>query len=125
MIRPADRPAGAAERDACGTGFVIDRTGTPTHSILTDALEAVCNLEHRGAVSPDGKTSDGAGVMTQIPTRLFGELCDEIDTDRLAVGMFFLPREAESRPACQQRAVGELEGGGLEVLRRREVPFDE
>ena len=59
------------ERDACGVGFVADIEGRRTHKILEHALSALCNLSHRGAVSADGLTGDGAGVLTQIPHKLF------------------------------------------------------
>ncbi|TMJ06574.1 MAG: hypothetical protein E6G99_08740, partial [Bacillati bacterium ANGP1] len=57
----------ATERDACGVGFVADARGRRSHTILQHALTAVANLSHRGAVAADGKTGDGAGVMTQLP----------------------------------------------------------
>src|SRR3972149_10894261 len=59
------------ERDACGTGFVADISGHRSHRIVEHAVEAVINLTHRGAVSADGKTGDGAGLLTQLPRRLF------------------------------------------------------
>ncbi len=60
------------ERDACGTGFVASTTNTASHQVLQDALTAVSRLEHRGAVSADGVTSDGTGVLTEIPHTLLG-----------------------------------------------------
>ena len=59
------------ERDACGTGFVASIAGERRHGILRMGVEAVINLTHRGAVSADGKTGDGAGSLTQIPHDLF------------------------------------------------------
>jgi len=64
----------AQERDSCGVGFVADSRGIRSNRILTKAVESVINLTHRGAVSADGKTGDGAGVLTQIPHRLFTTL---------------------------------------------------
>src|SRR5688572_27222096 len=59
------------ERDSCGVGFVASVSGVRSHRILQLALTAVSNLTHRGALSADGKTGDGAGVQTQLPYRLF------------------------------------------------------
>src|SRR4051794_22437640 len=59
------------EHDACGVGFVADTTGARSHRILATAIECVTNLTHRGAVSADLRTGDGAGVTTQIPYGLF------------------------------------------------------
>src|SRR6056297_2470500 len=114
----------ADERDACGTGFVADRRGRRSHAIVRDGLRAVCNLEHRGAVSPDGKTSDGAGLMTQLPVELFEDLFDDIVGERLAVGMFFFPQDGEVREMCCARVERELERVDLQAVRWREVPFD-
>ncbi|MFB6373613.1 MAG: hypothetical protein ABEN55_10960, partial [Bradymonadaceae bacterium] len=114
----------ADERDACGTGFVADRTGRHSHALVRDALRAICNLEHRGAVSSDGKTSDGTGLMTQLPVELFEDLYEDIDGDRLAVGMFFFPKDRDVRRASRERVDRELAGVDLEAVRWRDVPFD-
>src|SRR5438270_7213457 len=84
------------ERAACGTGFVAHLSARPSHAILSDALSALANLAHRGACAADGKTGDGAGVLTQIPYRLFArEIARQGHTPPvagdLAVGMCFLP----------------------------------
>jgi len=57
------------EHDACGTGFIATTAGR-CHAVVELAVEAVARLSHRGAVSADGKTGDGAGILTQIPHRL-------------------------------------------------------
>ena len=90
------------EQDACGIGFVADVEGRRTHQVLRQALGALRNLAHRGAVSADGLSGDGAGVTTQIPHKLFakylphGAILER--PEDLAVGMLFLPREDEE--AC-------------------------
>ncbi len=66
--------------------------------MLDKALEAVVNLTHRGAVSADAKTGDGAGVLTQIPTALFVAEATRFgvavtNDDDLAVGVVFLPAD--------------------------------
>ncbi|HLZ07378.1 MAG TPA: hypothetical protein VKT80_02240, partial [Chloroflexota bacterium] len=61
----------AFEHDACGTGFVADVSGRRSHRVLQMAIESVVNLMHRGAISADGKTGDGAGILTPVPRRLF------------------------------------------------------
>ena len=85
------------EHDACGVGFVADASGTRTHEVVAMALEAVARVAHRGAASTDN-SGDGAGLLTQIPHRLFYR-----DSYRLGlhlqpglpfgVGAFFLPEE--------------------------------
>ena len=117
------------ERDACGTGFVADISGHRSHRIVEHAVEAVINLTHRGAVSADGKTGDGAGLLTQLPRRLFmrelrrigGRLDREED---LAVGVVFFPREPEKRRLCQKIVEGTLLRWGSWILGWREAPID-
>ena len=57
------------EHDACGVGFVASIAGRPSHTVLQHALASVVNLGHRGAIDADGKSGDGAGVLTQLPAR--------------------------------------------------------
>ena len=65
----------AFEHDACGVAFVATLTGLPSHTIVAQGLEALRNLDHRGAVGSDPKTGDGAGMLLQIPDRfLRGEV---------------------------------------------------
>jgi len=114
------------EHDACGVGFVAT-TGGRSHAILSQALDAVANLSHRGAVSADGKTGDGAGILTQIPYRMLAPDLQRLGvrtpryTD-LGVGMIFLPRD--NRRQGRARAI--LEDGvtreGLTLFGWRKVP---
>ena len=115
------------EHDACGIGFVARIDGRPEHAILAMALEALSNLEHRGAVADDAKTGDGAGVLTQLPRELLlrelrqhGVAADPAD---LALGMFFLPVAEEAyRASCTivAQALGER---GIALLAWRDVPI--
>src|SRR5919199_5071388 len=91
------------EHDACGVGFVADVAGKASHDIVQKALASVVNLTHRGAVSADARSGDGAGVLTQIPRQLLLAELERagrraVEAERLAVGMFFLPR---ARPAAE------------------------
>ena len=113
------------ERDACGVGFVADLHGRPTHDILVHALSGVTNLSHRGAVAADGKTGDGAGVLTQLPYALFRrDLGTSIPAADLAVGMCFLPQD----PGARSQAVAIIEDAagqcGLRRVGWRDVPVN-
>ena len=57
----------AYEHDACGVAFVATLTGEPSHDIVAKGLEALHNLDHRGATGADPKTGDGAGILLQVP----------------------------------------------------------
>ena len=85
-----------AERDACGVGFVAESAGARFDRALPLALTALKRLEHRGAVHADGRTGDGAGVLTAIPRELLRPSSAQRD---FAVAMLFLPRESEASRA--------------------------
>ncbi len=118
-----------AERDACGVGFVAHVGGRASHDVLVHGLTALANLAHRGAVSADGKTGDGAGVLTQLPHRLFRRELEArgvaLERDRdLAVGMFFVANDA---PAERVYALvrDEIARSPLVTLLWRQPPYDE
>jgi glutamate synthase (ferredoxin) len=116
----------ARERDACGVGFVADASGTRTHEVVSMALEAVARVAHRGAASTDN-SGDGAGLLTQIPHRLFHR-----DAYRLGlhlqpglpfgVGAFFLPRSADALGASVAMIEQVLASDGIPFLGWRDVP---
>lgn len=112
------------DRDACGLAMVATLRGTPGHDIVEMALQALRNLEHRGAVGSDAGTGDGAGIITQIP---HGFLRDVVDFDlpdkgSYAVGTAFL--SADTQQAANERAAIESIASDeqLVVLGWREVP---
>ena len=39
----------------------------PSHAIVAQGLEALRNLDHRGATGADPRTGDGAGILMQVP----------------------------------------------------------
>ena len=59
------------EHDACGVGFVAHLKGRKAHSIVTQGLKILENLDHRGAVGADPLMGDGAGILIQIPHEFY------------------------------------------------------
>ncbi|HXG65573.1 MAG TPA: glutamate synthase-related protein, partial [Blastocatellia bacterium] len=118
------------EHDACGVGFVADLSGRPSHRVLATALEALANMSHRGAIDADGKTGDGAGVIVQIPRKLFlkeiaqaGRACAR--PQDLAIAVCFLPKQDWlAAAACRELVERKLEEHGMACLGWREVPVD-
>ena len=55
------------EHDACGIALVAKLWGEASHAVVEKALEALENMEHRGAEGADPNTGDGAGILLQIP----------------------------------------------------------
>ena len=63
------------EHDNCGAGFICSLQGKKTNDIIHKALDILDCLEHRGAVSADGKTGDGAGILIEIPHEFLKDQC--------------------------------------------------
>ena len=63
------------EHENCGAGFICSLTGKKTNKIIHNALNILTCLEHRGAVSADGRTGDGAGILIEIPHDFFVKEC--------------------------------------------------
>ena len=114
------------EHENCGAGFICNLNGEKTNQIIHDALEILVKLEHRGGVSADGKTGDGAGLLIDIPHDYFKRVCDfAIPNQReYAVGMVFLPKVSNQYYFCKTIFEKELKIQGLAVLGWREVPVD-
>ena len=61
----------SSESDACGVGLVCALDGQPRREVVSMALAALRAVAHRGAVGADGKSGDGAGLMTSVPQGFF------------------------------------------------------
>ncbi len=114
------------EHENCGAGFICSLKGEKTNSIIGKALNILVKLEHRGAVSSDGKTGDGAGILIEIPHTF---LCSEVnfelpDKNQYAVGMVFLPQKKNQREFCIKTFETEIKKRGLNVLGWRRVPVN-
>ena len=118
------------EHDACGVGFVAHIKGHKSHSIVENGLDILKNLAHRGATGCDPLTSDGAGILIQIPHAFFAaELAAQGAAlpapGHYGVGMFFLPTDVEERTLYEriiERTAQEIQ---QPVLAWRTVPVDE
>jgi len=110
------------EHDSCGVGFVASALGKASHDILAKALTALARLEHRGAVAPDGRSSDGVGILTGIPKALLLAATGvEFDPkDELGVGMVFLPPGETRAEGVIESCLASQE---LRVLCWRDVPL--
>ncbi|MEK8016368.1 MAG: hypothetical protein VSS75_005830, partial [Candidatus Parabeggiatoa sp.] len=95
------------EHDACGVGFIAHIKGHKNHEIINQGLEILKNLTHRGAVGADPLAGDGAGILIQTPDAFLREECANVgitlpESGEYGVGMIFLPRDAETRAACEK-----------------------
>jgi glutamate synthase (NADPH) large chain len=112
------------EKDACGLAMVATLRGTAGHDIIVAALDALRNLEHRGAVGSDAGTGDGAGIITQVPDEFLRAVAgfELPGAGRYAVGLGFLPTDDAEREAVKARIAEIAEEEDLRVLGWRTVP---
>jgi glutamate synthase (NADPH) large chain len=121
--------SGQNEHDACGVGFVAHIRGEKSHSIVSNALKILENLDHRGAVGADKLMGDGAGILIQLPDALYREEMAAQGVQLPAageygVGMIFLPKEHASRLACEQEMERAIKAEGQVLLGWRDVPVN-
>ena len=114
------------EHENCGAGFICSLEGKKTNGIIHRALNILTCLEHRGAVSSDGRTGDGAGILIQIPHEFFVKECDfDIpDPTEYAVGMLFLPQKVNQSNFCIKIFEDEINKQNLKIIGWRDVPVN-
>ncbi len=117
----------ANEHDACGIAMVAKLWGEASHTVVEKALDALENLEHRGAEGADPNTGDGAGILLQLPDAFVRATCavELPPRGRYGVGVCYLPRDVERRVALEQLIERTVEAEGQRVLWWRDVPVDE
>jgi len=117
----------AFEKDACGTGFVVDIQGRKSHKIVQQALQALDNLRHRGACGCEENTGDGAGILMQVPHAFLKKETKEAGFElpslgEYGVGVAFLPKTAADQKECQKRLETIVQEEGQTFLGWRAVP---
>ncbi len=112
----------AQEHDACGVAMVATLNKVATHHIVSQALTALRNMEHRGASGAEPDSGDGAGILIRIPDAYFQAVVDFKlpAVDAYATGIAFVAKGAEVKSAIAKIAGEE----GLIVLGWREVPIN-
>jgi glutamate synthase (NADPH/NADH) large chain len=115
------------EHDACGVGFVVNIKGRRSHDIVTTALGALCNLDHRGAQGAEVNSGDGAGILMQVPDAfLRAKVNFELPPPgAYGVGLCFLPSDLTFAEESIVRIEAIMLDEGLRVVGWREVPVDE
>ncbi|MGQ7830525.1 glutamate synthase large subunit [Altererythrobacter sp. Z27] len=117
------------EHDACGVGFVAHIKGEQSHAIITQALEILKNIDHRGAVGADPLLGDGAGILLQIPDPLFRKWAKENGKQLpppgdYAVAMCFMPQDEAARAFVTEQFEKFTAKEGQRLIGWRDVPLN-
>ena len=116
------------EHDACGVGFVCNVQNEPVHDIVQKGIEMLNNLAHRSACGCDDRTSDGMGILLQLPHEFLAPVLEELGAGvptpgKYAAGMVFLPRDAGAQAFCRNAVEETVRAEGQEFLGWRRVPI--
>ncbi len=113
------------EHDNCGIGFVAHLKGVKSHSIISQGLETLENMTHRGAEGADSKTGDGAGILIQIPRDFFLMQGYSIPHEgQFGTGLVFFPQDKMAAKACEDILIKIIEEEGVDFITFRDVPVD-
>jgi len=112
----------AQEHDACGVAMVATLNKIATHEIVSQALTALRNMEHRGASGAEADSGDGAGILIRIPDSFYRAVVDfQLPPENhYATGIVFIAQGADIRADIQKIANEE----GLQILGWRDVPIN-
>ncbi len=116
------------EHDSCGIALVAKLWGEASHAVVEKALDALENLEHRGAEGADPNTGDGAGILLQIPDGFLRAAVAGVELPppgRYGVGVCYLPPDPERRVLLEQLIEETIEAEGQRAIWWRDVPVDE
>ncbi len=115
------------ERDNCGFGLIASMDDRPSNWIIDTSIEALNRLKHRGAVSDDGKSSDGCGLLIKKPEDFFNHCADELNFNlgkNYSFGTIFLPKDKSQHKKIKETFFFQIKKLRLEVLGWRKVPID-
>ena len=108
------------EKDACGVAMVATLKKEPTHHIVSQALTALRNMEHRGATGAEPDSGDGAGILIVIPDQFYREVSGFSlpESGSYATGVAFIEPTFSDKAALEKIAHEE----GLEIIGWRSLP---
>jgi glutamate synthase (NADPH/NADH) large chain len=121
LYRPEDA------KESCGFGLIAHLRGETSHELVSTACHALTRMTHRGAISADGKTGDGCGVLMAFPRSFFRDVAEEegMWLDRLfAVGLVFLGNDENTAARSRKILKKHIRGQTLDVAGWRTVPID-
>ncbi|KAF1002529.1 hypothetical protein AG4045_012301 [Apium graveolens] len=132
MSQVPEKPLGlydaSFDKDSCGVGFIAELSGQSSRKTITDAIEMLIRMTHRGACGCENNTGDGAGILVDLPHDFYKEVAKDVGfelppPEKYAVGMFFLPTSESRRE--QSKNVFTKAREGLLKCRELQLSKDE
>ncbi|WP_210443687.1 hypothetical protein, partial [Vibrio crassostreae] len=117
------------EHDACGIGFVAHLKNRKSHDVVTQALDMLARMEHRGGQGCDPCSGDGAGILLQKPHEFLLEEAVKLGIklpsfEKYGVGVVLFPKDEHKRAQCRDILERNAQRLELEVIGYRELPTD-
>jgi len=117
------------EHDACGIGFVAHLKNSKSHAIVTQALDMLARMEHRGGQGCDPCSGDGAGILLQKPHEFLVTEALKVGIklpsfDHYGVGTILFPKDEHHSDQCRDILARTAERLDLEVIGYRILPTD-
>tara|TARA_B100000029_G_scaffold513797_1_gene614462 strand:+ start:5057 stop:9511 length:4455 start_codon:yes stop_codon:yes gene_type:complete len=115
------------EKDSCGFGLITQMDDVPSHWVVETSIKALQRLTHRGAISDDGKTSDGCGLLIKKPDAFFKKIASSMNIElkkNYAFGSIFLSKDKKIQKKIKETLRFQLRKHGLNVEAWREVPIN-
>ncbi|MBY8038247.1 glutamate synthase large subunit [Vibrio fluvialis] len=117
------------EHDACGIGFVAHLKNRKSHQVVTQALDMLARMEHRGGQGCDPCSGDGAGILLQKPHEFLLEEAVKLGIklpafDKYGVGVVLFPKDEHKRAQCRDILERNAKRLDLDVIGYRVLPTD-
>ncbi len=117
------------EHDACGIGFVAHLKNRKSHEVVTQALDMLARMEHRGGQGCDPCSGDGAGILLQKPHEFLLEETVKLGIklpsfEKYGVGVVLFPKDEYKRQQCRDILERNARRLDLEILGYRVLPVD-
>ena len=111
------------EHDACGVAMVATLNKNKSHEIVSKALTALRNLEHRGASGAEPDSGDGAGILIQVPDKFYRSVVSFglPKVGSYATGIFFVQ---QNNPLNNEKINQIAAEEGLSIIGWRDVPIN-
>lgn len=116
------------EHDACGIGMLVNIDGRKNHHTVTEAIEILKKLKHRGGVGNEPESGDGAGILIQIAHGFMSKAAENEgfilpEEGGYGVAMIFASPDEDICQNTLNRFCGIIETENMEVIGLREVPI--